>query len=225
MPEIPDKAAQDANKSAEWKVSPSAAPGPSGLPRTGSPRPGAAQSFVSNLPLARARWEILAARLEALIGADTAPAKAAVLRPRRTGVLSFAIDLPRPLRAGERLELRLRAAPDLGGGDSIPRTLYTGSSPDTAALGMLGLAVPADHRGWTFWATPSAGDGSQEIPLERAGGDSLKALVAPGLYRVQGFLDRDKDGVRDPGALRPWITQEPFAVITDTVRVTAGSAP
>lgn len=213
-PERPDPADKNAGKAPEWKITPLAPPNPSGLPRAGTPRPGAAQAFSSALPLARKSWETLSARLEAVIGADTAPVP---LHPRRSGLLSFAVDLPRPLRAGDRLELRLRAAPV--DGDSVPRTLYSGSVPDTSTFGTLRLPVPPPRRGWTFWATPAAGDGSQEIPLEYAAGDTLKAFLPFGVYRVNAFLDRDKDGIRDPGALRPWIAQEPFAVIADTVRV------
>lgn len=210
-PEVPDK--KDGIKAPEWKVSPLAPPGASGLARIGSLRAGAAQNFSSSVPLSRTRWEALAARLEALIGKDTVPV---ALRPRRTGLLSFAVDLPRPLRASDRLELNLRAAP--GTADSSARTLYAGSVPDTNALGVLNLPIPANRQDWTFWAVPIKGDSAQEIPLERAGGN-LKASAPPGVYRVQAFLDRDRDGVRDPGSLRPWIAQEPFAVIADTVRV------
>jgi hypothetical protein len=216
VPEAASKAAKDNAKTAEWKVTPVAPPGPSGLPRAGSPRAGTAQTFSSALPLTEVRWENLTSRLEARLGADTTPKP---LRPRRDGLTTFSFDLPRALRAGDRLELILRPAPGKAEGDSVPRTLYSGAVPDSVALAWLRVTAPADRRGWTFWASPATGDGKEEIPLERAGAETLQALVSPGLYRVQAFLDRDKDGVRDPGSLRPWVAQEPVTVIADTVRV------
>ncbi len=198
-----------------WSLTPSAPPGPSGLPATGALRAGSAQRFASNLPLSDPRWDALAARLEARLDGDSVGIP---VRPRKAGMLAFAFDLPRPLRAGSALELRLRP----GGADTLPRVLYSGSVPDSSSLGTLSLLPPPSLRGWTVWASPVSATRTEEVLLQRGGGDSLSATLSPGTWRVQAFLDRDGDGVWDPGALRPWIAQEPFALIADQVTVTAG---
>ncbi len=203
------------SKDETWTLAPSAPAGPSGLPAAGSLRAGSAQAFTSNLPLSGDRWDTLAARLEARLERDSSYVP---MRPRRTGLLTLAVDLPRPLRAGGALELRLRPQ----GEDSVPRSLYSGKVPDSSSTGTLSLEPPARLRGWTFWASPATGTRREEVLLSSDGGNRLAASLAPGIWRVQAFLDRDGDGAWHPGALRPWIAQEPYALVADKVTVTAG---
>jgi uncharacterized protein (DUF2141 family) len=205
-----------------WTVSPAlvaGTAGPSGLPAAQtSPPPGAVQNFASNLPLTAERWSSVERRLGAYAGKDTLPLP---FRAQRVNATAFTMTLSRPLRAGDALELRLRPAP----GDSAPpRLLYAGRAADSSQAGGLKFRAPsrqasagADRVYWLRNTITSA-----EHTLIRSG-DSLKALNLPvGYYRLLAFGDRDGDGVQDAGALKPWIPQEPFETLLDSVTVTPG---
>lgn len=207
-----------------WSLTPlREAGGPTGLPTTAAtPGVGTRQAFLSSLPLTPARWEKLAARLEARVRAprDTTP-RARTHRLQRLGPTSFAVQWNDPLRPGDALELRLMPAP-VAGTDSAaaPRVLYAGAVPDTAGGARLKLAAPAGRADGVFWAV-SAGASATPVlhPLKRVG-DSLESAPLPtGRYVIHGFLDRDRDGVWNPGAIRPWIPQEPYEILPDTLTV------
>jgi hypothetical protein len=202
-----------------WSVNPlRTATGPSGLPRVAAaPAVGGTQLFISNRPLSPRLRSTLEDSLEVLAGPDTLPVPH---RVRITGLLAFTLELSRPLRTGDALRLRLRQAL----GDTASRTLYSGSVADSAQSGELVLRPAASRRDWTFWLSSvlSVG-GVEDYGLVRSG-DVLSAAGLPaGHYRLQAFRDRDGDGIWDPGALKPWIPQEPFETLLDTVTVVPGT--
>jgi hypothetical protein len=158
------------------------------------------------------RWRALEERLEVRV--DTLPAKVSL---RRLGPGELSLRLENPPRPGTALKLRLLPAPP----DTVPRPMAAARIADSSRLAGVRFRVPDPWKGWTFLlqgtfpATESAA-----VPL---GADSafLDPVVA-GKYRVAAFLDRDRDGVWHPGALRPWTPQEPYAVLLDSVEVAGG---
>lgn len=195
--------------------------GPTGLPVTAStPAAGTRLSFLSSLPLTTPRWTGLTARLEARVRTtrDTTP-RVRTHRLQRVGPGHFAVMWNEPLRPGDALELRLRPVP-IPGTDSLPpaHVLYTGTVPDTTRAARLKVPAPADRADAVYWAVSLDGAGAPRLhPLVRAG-DNLESAPLPfGRYTVHGFRDLDGDGVWNPGSLRPWIPQEPYEILLDTV--------
>src|SRR5690606_6175980 len=187
--------------------------------RTSAPGSAPRQRFASDRPLVTTRWETLATHLEARVRhpGDSLFAIAPHTVQRR-GPVSFVVAWDAPPRPGVALELRLRPLP----GDTTPaRILYAGTIPDTAQTRRLRIPAPAGHADWIFQArsaTPAANTATT-YPL-RAAGDSLVSAPLPrGRYVVHGFHDRDHDGVWNPGSIRPWIPQETYGILPDTVEV------
>ncbi len=211
--------AERAPKPAEWSllaIRAAGTTGPSGLPQIATALiPGSRLFFTSNLPLTETRWSLLEKNLSARFSGDTVPVAA---RVRRADNLTFALDLSRPLRAGGGLELKLLGSP----GDSTPpKGLFGGRTTDSSQSGSVRFSA-ATANGKTFWLRSHSELAPNEFTLLRAG-DSLKAVALPsGRYRLFAFQDRDGDGVWDAGALRPWIAQEPFESLLDSVTVMPG---
>ncbi len=184
-----------------------ASPRPPGdLPTTDSLR------LRSSRLLTPARWSVLKDRLEARV--DTVPAP---IHLQPAGPVEFTLSLGRALRPGQSLRLRLRPIPP----DTIIRTLASGQAVDSAHLGALKFAV----KGWAGWTFLLQGPAPAAERVISAGGDTAATGSIPaGLYRIAAFWDRDHNGIWNPGALRPWTPQEPFAVLIDSIRVTPGAA-
>ncbi len=190
----------------------------SGMPQGPGQAAGTArQLFASSRILTPERWDALATRLETRIRrpGDTL----FLVAPHglhRLGPTGFMVTWDAPPRPGDALEVRLRPAAD---DTSAPRVLYTGTVPDTAQARRLKVAAPAERADWIFWAQSAAPATGTVVrhPL-RAQGDSLVSAPLPrGRYVVQGFHDRDRDRVWDPGSIRPWIPQETHEAWPDTV--------
>lgn len=235
-----------APEDADWTLTP-LLPGsaPSGLPQTAPYlMPGARVLFASSLTLTPERWSRLVSRAEARVtgvsdknGASKSPspktrppqpaktdtanaADSSVMVPHRlerVNASTLAVQLSSALRTGQTFALRQRPRT---GDSAAPRVLYTGRVSDSTAAPVT-YAPPAEYRDWTFWAraaTLPANARPTFFLLRRGKGDSLTTVpVPPGRYLVHGLLDRDRDGVWNPGALRPWIAQEPYQVMKDTV--------
>jgi hypothetical protein len=195
---------------------------PSGVPQTApSPAPGQRPVFATSRVLNPALWSVLENRLEVLT--PRGPTDSMQVVPHRLERLTsstFAVQLKTALRSGQTLELKIKP----GAGDSSRSlVVYTGKAADSAQNFPLSYRPPEGQRDWLFWAkaaTPSATGRATAFPLRRAGGDSLvSAPLPPGRYLIHGFADRDRDGVWNSGSLRPWIAQEPYEVMADTVSI------
>ncbi len=198
-----------------------------GLPRAAD-APGNAlqQMFASNRTLTPARWNTLLTALEVRTrGPGDTLFTVLPHALQRRGPVSVTATWNRPPAPGHALEVRLR--PPAGApGDTTqaPRILYAGTVPDTAQALRLKAAAPAERTDWIFWAAPAAPAGGAtavRYPLRVAGDSLVSAPLPRGRYLVHGFQDRDGDRVWNPGAIRPWIPQEPYTIQPDTVRVDA----
>lgn len=182
------------------------------------------QVFASNHVLTSDRWHTLLTELEARTRGprDTVFTVLSHTLQRR-GPLSVTATWARPPAPGHTLEVRLRRPGGIPGDTTdAPRVLYSGTVPDTAQARRLKVAAPAERTDWIFWAEPVASAGGAPVmryPLRVAGDSLVSAPLPRGRYRVHGFQDRDGDRIWNPGAIRPWIPQEPYAVQPDTVTV------
>jgi uncharacterized protein (DUF2141 family) len=206
---------------AAWTLSPLRAgetTGPNGLSQSASAPPtGAGLTFGSNLPLSDARWSRLEKGLAATFAGDSVPV---TVRARRLGATSLSLQLSRPLRYSATLELKLAPAP---GDTTRPHVLYSGKAYDSLQVGSVRATVVA-AAGKVLWLRSRLESNPAEYTLVRTG-DALKSNAVPaGRYSLYGFLDRDGDGIWDSGALRPWIAQEPFESLLDTVTVLPGES-
>lgn len=215
--------ARDTTKKAAWTLAPlRSGGGLTGLLRAATaPGTEPRQAFASNLPLTPARWSILETRLEARTRRPNDTTAANLPHQLlRLGPLSFVVQWGNAIRPGDALELRLRSP---AGDTAPPLVLYAGTVPDTAQFARLKIMVPSERTDWVFWAQPAAPATTAApalYPLRRIAGDSLESAPLPrGRYIVHGFHDRDGDGVWNPGALRPWIPQEAYETLPDTVTV------
>jgi hypothetical protein len=190
----------------DWKL---AFTGNSAL--TNLPRPlssasrGQAFTVASSRPLSPARWRALTERLEARI--DTVP------QPHTLSLVNgftFSLQLSRAPASGARLELRLRPGP----GDSAARSLASLSFLDSLTSGAVLFTPPARWAGWTFRLDQGEAE-SYAVP---------SPAIPAGLYRLFAFRDDDRDGLWNPGSLKPWIPQEPHALVLDSVQVKPGVA-
>lgn len=174
------------------------------LPRllTGSP-PGTGFTVASSRPLTPARWKTLTERLEARV--DTVPQPHVITLVDN---FTFSLQLKKAPPGGVRLELRLRPAP----GDSAARSLTFLSFQDSTTMGAVRFTPPAHWAGWTFRLDEG---GRESYPAPSAG-------IPAGRYRLFAFRDDDRDGLWNPGFLKPWIPQEPNALALDSVEVKAG---
>jgi hypothetical protein len=166
--------------------------------------PGRDFVFATNRPLSPARWKSLNDRLEARIDSAAAPRVLSLVNP-----FTFSIKLLKPAPAGARLDLVLRPGP----GDTSAKTLGSLAVADSTLHGGIRFTPPSRFAGWVFRL--EAENGSWPVPSES---------VPVGRYRLFGFRDEDKDGVWNPGALKPWIPQEPHARLLDSVSVKPGAA-
>jgi hypothetical protein len=117
---------------------------------------------------------------------------------------------------GKRLELKLRPAP----GDSVFQQLASLELLDSAAWGGIRFTPPARWAGWAF----RLDEGETSYPVRESSGNAEAAGLPVGRYRLFAFRDDDRDGVWNPGALKPWIPQEPHVLALDSVEVTPGPA-
>ena len=176
----------------------------------------------SNHPFDAARWSVLEKRLEAR--ADTVPVKVQILKQDS---LELSMQLSRQqepaLRAGQTLQLRLRPGTDSGFSDTAFRTLASAKALDSSQLGSLGFRVPGLWKGWTF-LLQTLSPGSERV-LKPGASDSVNVEpLAAGPYRLSAFQDKDGDGLWFPGSLRPWIPQEPYRVLLESLEVKPGVA-
>ncbi|MCD6024686.1 MAG: putative lipoprotein [Fibrobacteria bacterium] len=189
---------------AAWKFSFIQASALTSLPRllTWAP-PGTGFTVASNLPLTPSRWKTLTERLETRVDTLTQLHEITIVNN-----FTFSLQLKKAPPRGARLELRLRPAP----GDSAARSLASLSFLDSATVGSVRFTPPARWAGWTF-------------RLDEGGRESYpapSAEIPAGRYRLFAFRDDDRDGLWNPGYLKPWIPQEPHALALDSVEVKAG---
>lgn len=186
-----------------------------------APAADARQLFASTRLLTPARWSALETRLEARTRRPDDSLFVVMSHTlERRGPAGFMATWGRPLSPGEVLELRVRPAPgEVGDTAAAATVLYTGAPADTTQASRLRIARPPGRTEWIFWAqavAPAAGTATRH-PL-RAVGDSLVSAPLPrGRYVVHGFHDRDHDRVWNPGAIRPWIPQETYEILPDTL--------
>jgi uncharacterized protein (DUF2141 family) len=191
---------------AEWKISFVQVSALTSLPVTQSGvAAGADFSVASSRSLSPARWKVLAEKLEVRVDTATAPHTLS-----RINNFTFSLRLQKNRPAAKRLALRFR--PTLG--DSNPTNLGSVELLDSAALGAVQFTAPARWTEWTFRLDQG----------ERASFKAPAAAIPVGRYRLLAFRDVDRDGVWNPGALKPWTPQEPHALVLDSVMVTPGPA-
>jgi uncharacterized protein (DUF2141 family) len=218
---IAERSAPAGSKPADWTLSPLRAgetTGPNGLAQiAAAPLPGAGLTFGSSLPLSDARWSRMEKGLAATFAGDSVPV---TVRARRLGATTFSLQLSRPLRYGATLELKVAPPP---GDTTRPRVLYSGKASDSLQVGSVQATVAAAG-GKVLWLRSRLESNPAEYTLVRMGDDLKSNAVPAGRYSLYGFLDRDGDGIWDAGALRPWIAQEPFESLLDTVTVLPGES-
>lgn len=200
--------------SVEWQLKFTRAGAMAGVDRAADrPLPGRTHSLAGDRPLPAARWNRLKERLQVLMH-DTVAVSASV---RRTGPVSFLLELAEPLPPAASITLRL--PPE--GEDSVATQLVSTRAADTANWGRIRFLPPPALREWTF-RLRETGTAPVEHHLERSGDSVTSGRLGAGNYRLLAFEDRDGDGAWHPGSLRPWISQEPQVEVLDSVAVQSG---
>ncbi len=204
-----------------WTFSFLAPPNAVGLiaPLAGDPAPASEYHLRSSRILTEDRWNILKDKL--MVRVDTLPVKVEL---QHLDSVRLSIRLPQSLRPGQGLRLQLPPHAELAGKDSsdtLVRTMLSAKALDSLRLGGLRFTVPAGWKGWTFLLqTPSSA--SERILPPGVSEPVFLSPLATGRYRLAAFEDRNGDGIWNPGSIRPWIPQEPYATLLDSLEVAPG---
>ena len=199
-----------------WRLSLAQEPTQTSLPRLlGAAASGRDFTVASSRPLSPARFKLLNDKLEAWIDSATAPATLS-----RINNFTFSLKLQKSAPGGKRIDLKLRPGP----GDTVPKGLGSLEILDSTRVGTVRFAPPARWLGWTF-RLDGEDNASYRIPgATSASGPLVTPTLPIGRYRLFAFRDEDGDGVWNPGAIKPWIPQEPQALVLDSVMVKPGPA-
>lgn len=105
-------------------------------------------------------------------------------------------------------------------GDSVFVSRFATLNRDTLSS-ILGTVVDEDSLGTgRIYLTAAQAGRDYELVLPEPGLYKFADLL-PGVYRIEGFRDRDEDGQFNPGRVRPFEPAERFVVYPDSIKVRA----
>ncbi len=164
------------------------------------------------LPGVRFNQAVAAAHLAEIVAVQDTAGRALAFTPSSTDGTTYRLDLAPPLQPGQTVEVRLEGR-RLGRPDTVFARRFQ-RVPERRLGALSGVVAAADTIGGIVVELYRTGEQAALRPYAAAQADASGAFIfrnlPEGAYRFRAFVDRNRNGRWDGGAILPYTPAEPL---------------